>query len=69
VWSAAARGLVTLVAMESKIAKEARLALIADAKRMTPEQRLEAFLAHCQLVMELHASGVKIRLSKLKASA
>jgi len=55
--------------MESKIAKEARLALIADARRMTPEQRLEAFLAHCQLVMELHASAVKIRSSKVKASA
>jgi hypothetical protein len=55
--------------MESKIAKEARLALIADARRMTPEQRLEAFLAHCQLVMELQASGEKIRSSKVKASA
>jgi hypothetical protein len=38
------RGLVTLGMMESKIAKEARSALIADAKRMTPEQRLNAFL-------------------------
>jgi hypothetical protein len=55
--------------MESKIAKEARLALIADAKRMTPEQRLNAFLAHCQLMMELHASGVQMRSIKVKASA
>jgi len=55
--------------MESKIAKEARQALIADARRLTYEQRLKAYLAHCQLVMELHASGQKLRSTKVKASA
>ena len=55
--------------MESKIAKEARQALIADARGLTYEQRLNAFLAHCQLVMELHASGQKFRSTKVKASA
>jgi hypothetical protein len=49
--------------MESKLAKEARLALLADARRLTPEQRLDAFLAHCQLMMELHAAGQQLRSS------
>jgi hypothetical protein len=52
--------------MESKVAKEARLALLADARRLTPEQRLNAFLAHCQLMMELHATGQKIRSNRKK---
>jgi hypothetical protein len=52
--------------MESKVAKEARLALLADARRLTPEQRLNAFLAHCQLVMELYAAGQHIRSSQAK---
>ena len=47
--------------MDSKVAKEARLALLADAKRLTPEQRLNAFLEHCQLMMQLYAAGQKIR--------
>jgi len=55
--------------MESKIAKEARQALIADARGLTYEQRLNAFLTHCQLVMEMHASGQKLRSTKAKASA
>jgi hypothetical protein len=46
--------------MESKLANEARLALAA-ARRLTPEQRLNAFLAHCQLMMELYAAGQKLR--------
>ncbi len=58
--------LATLRCMESKLAKEARLALLADARRLTPEQRLNAFLAHCQLMMELYAAGQKIRASREK---
>jgi hypothetical protein len=52
--------------MESKLAKEARLALLADARRLTPEQRLNAFLAHCQLMMELYVAGQQIRASQKK---
>jgi hypothetical protein len=47
--------------MESKVAKAARLALLARARCLTPEQRLRAFLVHCQLMMKLHAAGQKIR--------
>jgi hypothetical protein len=47
--------------MESKLANEAKFALLEAARRLTPEQRLNAFLAHCQLVMELYAAGQKLR--------
>jgi hypothetical protein len=47
--------------MESKLAEQAKLALMAATQRLTPEQRLNAFLAHCQLVMELHQAGRQLR--------
>jgi hypothetical protein len=50
--------------MESKVAKAARLALLASARRLTPEQRLKAFLVHCELMMKFHAAGQKIRSSR-----
>jgi hypothetical protein len=45
--------------MESKVAKEAERALIEATQRLSPEERLNAFLAHCRLVMELHEAGQK----------
>ena len=42
--------------MHSKLALQAREAIHADLHLLTPEQRLEAFLMHCQLVMELSKS-------------
>ena len=56
----------TLHAMESKLANEAKLALLEAARRLTPEQRLNAFLAHCQLMMELYAAGQKLRSAPQK---
>jgi hypothetical protein len=47
--------------MESKVAKEAERALIEDTQRLTPEQRVDAFLAHCRLVMELYEAGRQMR--------
>jgi hypothetical protein len=52
--------------MESKLANEAKLALLAATRRLTPEQRLNAFLAHCQLMMELYAAGQKLRAAPEK---
>jgi hypothetical protein len=43
--------------MRSKLADAARRSLSDDVKRMTPEQRLAAFLAHCQLMAQLHGAG------------
>jgi hypothetical protein len=50
---------------ESKLAAQAKLDLVALTQSMTPEQRLEAFLMHSQLMMELYMAGQEIR-SKLR---
>lgn len=42
---------------KSKLAEQAREDLIDSARRMTPEQRLEAHLRHNELVTSLHRSG------------
>lgn len=57
----------TLGAMESKLANDAKLALLVAARSLSPEQRLNAFLAHCQLMMELYAAGQKLRSAPGKA--
>ena len=44
--------------MKSRLADAARRSLQDDVKRMTAEQRLAAFLAHCQLVAQLASAGV-----------
>jgi hypothetical protein len=43
--------------MESAIAKEAERALVEATQRLSPEERVNAFLAHCRLVMELYEAG------------
>lgn len=47
--------------MESKVAKQVEQAMVEDVKRLTPEQRLQAFATHCQLMMELYLAGRKAR--------
>jgi hypothetical protein len=47
--------------MESKLAKEAERALIEATQKLRPEERLNAFLEHCRLVMQLYEAGQKIR--------
>ena len=47
--------------MLSKLAQEARRTLVAETQRLTPEQRLEAFLAHSRLLTELYLAGQKLR--------
>jgi hypothetical protein len=47
--------------MESKLALQAKLALLAATQRMSPELRLDAFLMHCQLMMELRLAGQRIQ--------
>ena len=44
--------------MKSRLAEAARRSLYEDLKRMTAEQRLAAFLAHCQLMAQLANAGV-----------
>jgi len=43
--------------MRSQLADDARRSLNNDVKRMTAEQRLAAFLAHCQLMAQLTSAG------------
>jgi hypothetical protein len=47
--------------MKSELAMRAKLDLVAITRSMTPEQRLEAFLAHSQLMMELYMASEQIR--------
>jgi hypothetical protein len=47
--------------MESKVAKEAERALIEATQRLSPEERLNAFLEHCRLVTQLYEAGEKMR--------
>ncbi len=43
--------------MKSALAIAVREASLVEALRMTPEERLNAFLAHCRLVMELQRAA------------
>jgi hypothetical protein len=45
--------------MESKVAREAERALVEATQRLAPEQRLDAFLTHTRLMMELYQIGQK----------
>jgi hypothetical protein len=47
--------------MESKLANESRKALIAEARRLTREERLQAFARHSKLVIELHNAAKQMR--------
>lgn len=48
-------------AVESKLAQKVRQEVIAATQALTPEQRLEAFLEHCQLMAELYEAGRSLR--------
>ena len=43
--------------MRSQLAETARQTLAEEIRRMTPEARLAAFLAHCELMAQLRAAG------------
>jgi hypothetical protein len=47
--------------MDSKLANQSRKALIAEAKRLTREERLQAFARHSKLVIELHNAARQAR--------
>jgi len=48
-------------AMKSKLAEDARRALLADTRRMSAEQRLAAYAMHCQLMARLSIAGATAR--------
>jgi cell division protein FtsB len=47
--------------MRSQLADAARRRLNEDVKRMTAEERLAAFLAHCQLTAQLAGAGASVQ--------
>jgi predicted XRE-type DNA-binding protein len=49
---------------KSKLAQNAREALIEAARKLSPEQRLNAMLEQTQLVSELHAAGRSLAQSR-----
>jgi len=55
--------------MESKVARDSRSALIAAIRQLTAEERLQAFLRHCRLMMALHRAEHGLRRSAACASA
>ena len=47
--------------MKSKLARQLQDDLITAIGRLSPEDRLKAFLAHCRLVTELYEAGRRQR--------
>ena len=47
--------------MRSQLADAARRRLNEDVSRMTAEERLGAFLAHCQLIAQLARAGASVQ--------
>ena len=53
---------------QSAIIRQDRADLIRRARRMTPEERLEAFVRHTKLINQVYEAGVKYRASRLTSS-
>jgi hypothetical protein len=47
--------------MDSKVAREAERSLVEATQRLSPEERLNAYLEHCRLMMELYEAGQRMR--------
>ena len=52
VWLQSANLAIRAPYMQSKLADPAEQALMKATQRLTPEERLSAFLTHCQPVLE-----------------
>lgn len=55
--------------MQSKLAQDAERAMIEAIRLMSPEERLNAFLAHCELMMELFQAGRQVRAASEQPSS
>ena len=49
--------------MKSKLNQEADRRLVDATQQLSPEERSNAFLTHCRLVMELYEIGPSSRLA------
>jgi hypothetical protein len=52
--------------MDSKLAKASRDAMIELCKRMTPEERLKAFVEHSRQLALLHQAGKEARIEQAR---
>ncbi len=57
----ALRPISVVHAVESKLTQQLRQEVIAATQALTPEQRLETFLEHSQLMAELYEAGRRLR--------
>lgn len=55
--------------MESKLAKQAHQSLLQAMRQLTPEERLNAFLTHCRLMMDLYQAGRQMRAMHSQSNA
>lgn len=53
----------------SRILEAKRRARVESERRMTPEQRLEAYVRHSGLVMEFYRAGVRDRAAASDSAA
>ena len=51
--------------MKSRLAEQTRQAQVAEVRRMTAEQRLMAYLTHCQLMAKLQQAGSDARAERV----
>nr|WP_298717829.1 hypothetical protein [uncultured Steroidobacter sp.] len=50
--------------LQRRLGQETDPGLLAATQRLTPEQRLDAFLTHSRLMMELYQPGQHLRNSR-----
>jgi len=53
--------------MESRVARESERALIEATQKLSPEERIEAYLRHSRLVAQLQAAVRQQPLSRQQA--
>ena len=56
-------------ASRSKLADQARASLMESESRLTPTQRLEAFLEHNQLLATLHRASRSVERTRMRAAS
>jgi hypothetical protein len=54
--------------MESKLAEKCREEMVEICKKMTPEEQLQAFVNHSQLLAEVYRAGEAARLNHRTAA-
>lgn len=55
--------------MKSRLADQARQALRVDLQRLTAEQRLAAYVVHCELVAKLRLAGDAARAGQVRTGS